>query len=156
MPAGHLDLGAPPVFVISGDSSSVAERWKKWKQAFGFYIVATGVTAANQKKAVLLHVAGPEVQEVFGTLGLPDTATVEQVLDCLDGYFAPKRNFRYERFVFRQIEQGPAETVDAFVTRLKKAASTCDFTDVEDVIIDQVISRCFPRDCVGSSCRRWI
>ena len=33
------------------------------------------------------------------------------------------------------------ETIDVFVMRLKKLAATCEFTDIDDVIIDQVIEK---------------
>ena len=33
------------------------------------------------------------------------------------------------------------ETIDVFVMRLKKLAATCEFTDIDDVIIDQIIEK---------------
>ena len=60
----------------------------------------------------------------------------------MDDYFAPKANVSFERHVFRQMEQGPSETVDQFVCRLRQKATLCDFSDVDEAIRDQLIDRC--------------
>ena len=135
-----LDLAAPKEFEISSDPSTVAQRWKKWVISFQFYLTATGVTEEEQKRALLLHVAGTEVQEVFSTLSAAD-GTCAAALNSLNAYFAPKANIRYERYLFCQSSQEQHETIDVFVMRLKKLAATCEFTDIDDVIIDQVIEK---------------
>ncbi|KAK7079888.1 hypothetical protein SK128_021197 [Halocaridina rubra] len=47
---------------------------------------------------------------------------------------------RYERFRFRQCTHNASESVDTFVTKLKELASTCEFHNMKDVIIHQVIA----------------
>ena len=96
-----LDLAAPKEFEISSDPSTVAQRWKKWVISFQFYLTATGVTQEEQKRALLLHVAGTKVQEVFSTLSAAD-GTCAAALNSFNTYFAPKANTRYERYLFRQ------------------------------------------------------
>ena len=135
-----LDLAAPKEFEISSDPSTVPQRWKKWVISFQFYLTATGVTEEEQKRALLLHVAGTEVQEVFSILSAADSTCVA-ALNSLNAYFAPKANIRYERYLFRQSSQEQHETIDVFVMRLKKLAATCEFTDIDDVIIDQIIEK---------------
>ena len=53
----------------------------------------------------------------------------------LDEYFQPKKNVDYETFQFQQASQKSDETVDQFVTRLRKLAKNCEFTDLN--IIDE-------------------
>ena len=103
---------------------------------------AAGITNAVQKRALLLHVAEPEVQEIFSTLPAPLTTYVK-VQSALDKHFTPKTNIRYERVLFRQVKQEELETTYRFVTRLRKLAKTCEFQDTEDAILDQVIEKCF-------------
>ena len=87
------------------------------------------ITNDKQKRALLLYQAGEATQEIFETL--PETGD-----DCataqakLDEYFSPKKNVDYQVFQFRQAVQQPGETVDQFVTRLRKLAATCEFGDV--------------------------
>ena len=47
------------------DESNIAQRWKKWKQTFKFYLIASGIDADVQMRALLLHSAGPGVQDIF-------------------------------------------------------------------------------------------
>ena len=45
--------------------------------------------------------------------------------------------------MFRQVEQAQEESMDSFVSRLKKMAATCEFGDnKDDFIRDQVIDKC--------------
>ena len=47
------------------DESNLAQRWKKWKQSFKFYLTASGADNDSQMRALLLHFAGPDVQDIF-------------------------------------------------------------------------------------------
>ena len=79
----------------------------------------------------MLYQAGQETQEVFETL--TDTGTdYNTALSKLDAYFLPKKNVDYETFQFRQATQKSDETVDQFVTRLRKLAKHCEFTDLDN------------------------
>ena len=113
--------------------------------------MAKGVVNDAQKKALLLHTAGIEVQELYETLTDPgpgagveeDAATeFEKTLRTLNAYFATKRNEPYERHVFRNMAQQEGETVDQFIAKLRKQAQNCNFTDPDVDIRDQVIDRC--------------
>jgi len=75
--AATLDLSARLESFDVSDTSSVGQRWTRWKQSFDYYIMAGGLTDAQQKKALLLHLAGPAVQDIFEIL--PET-------DCDDVY----------------------------------------------------------------------
>ena len=136
-----LDVNQPPPFNIAADPANVAQRWKLWKKTFTIYITATGVTNTTQMRALLPHVGGVDILEVLETLPGP-IDTLQQALTALDNYFSPKENKRYERFKFKQLTQETSESTDSYVTKLRKLASTCAFTDIDDVIIDQVIEKC--------------
>ena len=75
-----------------------------------------------QKKALLLHTVGIEVQELYETLTDPgpteefeeDTATdFEKAVRTLNAYFVTKLNEPYERHVFRSMAQQERETVNS-------------------------------------------
>ena len=150
----NLDVTPLPLFDCSGDPTSVGPRWKRWKKAFQFYVDGKGVENNNQKWALLLHSAGMDVQDIFETLpDVPfaplfegDTDNVyKQTMRKLDGYFTPKGNVPYELHIFRSLEQEASETVDQYVSRLKKQALNCEFGDEaarSEMIRDQVIDAC--------------
>ena len=122
-------------------------------RGFSYYLGAAGITQGAQKKSLLLHIAGPEVQELFDTLTVAAPNEKEDVFDvalaALTKYFAPKANVAFERHVFRQATQGPDESVDDFCTRLKGLASTCEFDNRDEHVRDQFIDK-----CASSSLRR--
>ena len=150
----NLDVTPLPPFDCSGDPTSVGPRWKRWKKAFQFYVDGKGIENNNQKRALLLHSAGMDVQDIFETLtDVPfaplfegDTDNVyKQAMRKLDGYFTPKGNVPYERHIFRSLKQDASETVDQYVSRLKKQALNCEFGDEaarSEMIRDQVIDAC--------------
>ena len=92
---------------------------------------------------MLLHMAGPETQEVFETLTQVDD-TYDKALEVLNTHFAVKKNIAFERNVFHQARQKQGESTEQFVIRLRKLASTCEYGDQKnDQIRDQVIATCF-------------
>ena len=124
-----IDLAPLPPFDPFSDPSSLSQRWKIWTKRFQTYIAAMNITNDKQKRALLLYQAGEATQEIFETL--PETGEDYATAQAkLDEYFSPKKNVDYQVFQFRQAVQQPGETVDQFVTRLRKLAATCEFGDV--------------------------
>lgn len=139
--ATTLDLKPPPPFDAEGDSSSLAQRWKDWRERFNMYTVAANIKDDAQKRAVLLYVAGPSVHKIFKTL--QNTGTdFATALEKLDEYFQPQKNVIYERYVFKQAHPNSGESIDSFITRLRTLAETCEFESVENEIRDQFVMTC--------------
>ena len=140
-----LQVGGLEPFNTKGEAQNLSQRWKKWKRAFNLYVTGKGVSNDAQKRALLLHVAGMDVQEIYFTLaGEGEGTDFEATLKVLDDYFVPKANIPFERHLFRQISQENGETVDQFVCRLRQRAATCEFGANEgDYIRDQLIDRCY-------------
>ena len=114
-----------------------------------FCVDGRGITAAARKKALLLHCAGMEVQEVFETLTDPDAPAGEDddaykaAPRTLDAYFTPQVNVPYERHIFRPMKQEEHDTVDQFVVRLSNQAARCEFGATKnEQIRDQIIDKC--------------
>ena len=100
------DVGGVPKFYANGDLSSVGTRWTRWKRGFELFAVGKGVNNLDQKKALLLHSAGPSVQDIFYSLVVPDPVDDQNVYDlaveALDGHFQPQSNAAaFERSQFR-------------------------------------------------------
>lgn len=98
-----LSLLAFAHFVVSSDLANVSVRWHKWVNSFKLYLTASGACNATQKRALLLHLAGAEVQDVFSTLdNAGEDKDYELALTKLNTYFTPQKNISYERHMFRQ------------------------------------------------------
>lgn len=100
-----------------------------------------GITDDARKKALLLHYAGEDVDDIFQTLTPADTSYAK-AKDALDSYFQPKQNVMYETIIFRREKQLKDESVDQYCTRLRKLAERCDFADAEREITTQIIEGC--------------
>ena len=140
-----VEVGSLQPFQVKGDLHSVSRRWRKWKRAFQLYVLGKGITNDSQKRGLLLHTAGLDVQEVYFTL-VPNGAETNyaETFKVLDDHFIPKANAPFERHLFRQISQSSEETVDQFVCRLRQRAASCEFGEREDEYIrDQLIDKCY-------------
>ena len=139
----QLDVRGIPCFNPREDPTNLAVRWRRWKRSFNLYLLARGVANDQQKVALLLHTAGPELQALYFTLvGEEEKKSFEDCVKFLDEYFIPKVNLPFERHQFRQMTQSTGERVDQFASRLRNKASTCEFADVDEAIKDQLTEKC--------------
>ena len=76
------------------------------------------------------------MQDLFETLQDPGTPAdaaednadeYQKALRTLDAYFSAQLNEPYERHVFRNLKQEEGETVDQFITRLRRQAENCNW-----------------------------
>ena len=139
--ATKLQLPAVLPFTVTSDQTTLWQRWSKWVKGLEYFLVASNITDKKQRGAVLLHLAGPEVQRVFETLSGTgdDHATA---LAKLTEYFEPKKNIPFERHLFRQAAQGRTENMDSYVTRLRSLAKSREYGNVYEMIRDQVFDKC--------------
>ncbi|XP_026745717.1 uncharacterized protein LOC113507064, partial [Trichoplusia ni] len=135
---------------LDGDNATVALRWEQWKRSFNIYLEATGISGEEKKRATLLLLGGPGIQEIVFNLpgAYEENSTTEAgvfktVIEKLDDYFLPKQNKIYERHLFRQIKQVEGEKFEKFVVKLRNQSSKCKFTSPDEHIIDQIVEKCF-------------
>ena len=91
----RIDVPPPQNFVVHTESGNTAIRWSKWVRSFEIYVSALGNVPDAQKRSLLLHVAGAEVQEIFSTFSEP-LPTFQSALDALTKFLDPAKNIRYE------------------------------------------------------------
>jgi len=107
MPPDPLDL----------DSSNVSDAWRKWKQRFELFSLASGPSSkdAGIQAATLLHVVGPDALEVYNTFSSEedgDNQKVAKSLEKFEAYCVPRRNITWERHVFNTCNQHDGETIN--------------------------------------------
>lgn len=133
-----IDVPPPPMFVV--DADKVAERWEKWIRSFGFYLEAMGNVPDNQQRSLFLHVAGADIQDIAATILTADDTYLTAVKKLKD-HFSPKKHARFDRFLFKQASQRKDESTDNYVLRLRKLGESCEFYDLNDTILDQLIEK---------------
>ena len=65
---------------------------------------------------------------------------LKNVLKKFEDHFLPKKNLSYERFKFFTRKQLAGETIEQFVTDLKSKALNCDFGDLKDELIKNLLT----------------
>ena len=139
-------------FDIEGEPATVGSRWKLYLKGFELFADARGLIIVDgsddhkqQRLALLLHSAGPEVQRVFDTF----PATVKDnkkgyaaAIKALNDHFVPTVNIPFQRNLFREMQQDGTETVAQFVIRLREVGQHCNYGDLDDQIRDQIVQKC--------------
>ena len=49
-------------------TQNLDKKWGNWREDFSVYLLAPGITQEAQKKALLLHLPGKQVKEIYNTL----------------------------------------------------------------------------------------
>ena len=138
-------------FVPDADPTSVAQRWKRWSDRFDNLLIALNITDNTRKKALLLHLAGESVYEVFEGLVIADVAegadpNIDNVYlaakRALDQHFNPQRNIEFERYTFHLAHQQPGETIDTYHARLRSLSKYCNFSNVDAEIKSHIVQTC--------------
>ena len=139
--AANLDITSPGRLKASGEHTNLNKSLEHYLNRFEYYIKAANITRDEQKRALLLHISGYKVQVIFETFEDQGT-TYEYAVAKLSEYFKPKKIISYERHVFHKSKQNADETVDNYTVRLSKLAVSCEFTNKNEMIRDQVVNSC--------------
>lgn len=98
-------------------------EWEKWFRSFKLYLASEEIVDSVKKKNKLLHLGGPQLQEVVCNIPEAliefDAKTNIVVYDVLvaklDEYFSPKRNSTFERHLYRSLATSDGETFNKFL-----------------------------------------
>lgn len=147
-------------FDYASFTDDVGIEWRKWLRSFETMTRASRISEDEWKRDLLLHYAGPSVQQLFETLPdlpecdmrgplvnieqyTPNMTSYEEATSKLNAFFLPKENATYERHLLRQMKQKSGESIDAFTVRLRIQAERCGFGEkVEENVKDQIIQNC--------------
>ena len=121
-------------------SDNVAERWRRWRRQFEFYYVACELSKKSPaiQTAILLHAAGPEVQEIYSSFtwdNAGDNDDYAKVLQKLEDYCEPRRNVVFERYQFWSRNQKEQESIDTWMAALRNMAAKCEFGNQNELLL---------------------
>ena len=140
-----MNQGLPPPQSLELNSGNISTNWKKFKQRYLNYEIATGINEKNNatRVAAFLIVVGNEALDVYDTLiwdNEGDDKKIDKVLEKFEEYCEPKKNVSYERYVFFSRAQESNENIDQYVTTLKKLCETCEFGTLKNSLIkDRIV-----------------
>ena len=101
-----------------------------------------GVEDKLQKRALLLHLVGSGVREIFKTYPdevIGDAKEFDKAKTCLSDHFEVKKNVPLARQQLLASKPNPGETINDFVTRLKRLAEHCNYGEEEDNQVRDIV-----------------
>ena len=120
-----------------GDRLDLRKRWEKWFKRFERDLKYNGCDPSNTKIALLIY-AGMEVEDLYDTLSEPgrpegiektDWTVYEKYKTKLQLHFSSKHCNDFAIFELLRMKTEPPESITNYATRLRKAASRCNFTN---------------------------
>ncbi|XP_072380845.1 uncharacterized protein [Diabrotica undecimpunctata] len=113
---------------------NVAENFKRFKQSFEIYLMASGKSGKSDevKVAILLNLIGEEGIEIYNSLELTEVqqGKLADVLEAFESYVTPRKNVVYERYLFYKRIQEEGEPFDHFLTDLKNKVRNCSKCEI--------------------------
>ncbi|XP_075738876.1 uncharacterized protein LOC142784291 [Rhipicephalus microplus] len=120
------------------DFDDEKENWKAYVIKAEAYFEATGVTESAKKQALLVAALSTRtVQILSGRIApkKPNSLEYEDVVKALDEFFDPKRHEIAESFRFFNRCQLDSESVQEFITEIRRIADNCNF----DTMLDRML-----------------
>ena len=136
------NLPLPPNIKLKGNLKT---NWEIFRQLWDSYELLTGLKQDDMQYRVATFITciGPQALEIHH--GLPFKTSAERndmnvILKLWTEYCCGKTNVTYERFCFNRCNQSETESFDAYVVRLRKLASTCEYGNfLEDMLRDRIV-----------------
>ena len=128
-------LTGPAAFDTVGEPATLSQRWRIWKDEFELFVTASGIDDPKQQRALLLHLGGPGVREIFRTIPEKtkgDATDFKKAMESLIDYFKLKKNIPITRQNFLVATPTPGERINNFLTRLSSLAEHCEYGEEKE------------------------
>ena len=111
---------------------NLSVNWKRFKRSWQNYAIIARLDKfeENFKAALFLSVIGEEALELFEGMHFEtetDRQVLSKIVERFEEFCIGETNETYERFVFNRRNQEENESVDRYVTVIRKLAQTCNF-----------------------------
>ena len=134
----------PPGKLIT--PGNIADNWKVWKQMWNNYMVIAKLDSQppEYKVALFLHCIGVDALQIVNAFQFDcaeDRNDLAKIMEKFDQFTIRELNNTFERYTFDSRNQEEDETIDAYVTALRKLAKTCNFCDCmrDSIIRDRIV-----------------
>ena len=111
---------------------NLATNWKRFKRTWDNYAIVARLECFDEKfkTAMFLSVIGEDALEMFDGMDFTpetDRQILSKVVEKFAEFCIGETNETYERFIFNRRDQEENESIDLYVTVLRKLAQTCNF-----------------------------
>ena len=122
------------------DNNEQEKIWKRWKQRFEDYMLASGAHVQPERVKIALFRqclddTCLDILEAFEYTAGENKNDYTTVLTKFDKYFTDNKSVTVERALFNSRIQKEGEKLDVFITDVKKLANQCGFGTMKDELI---------------------
>jgi len=139
--ASATNLRLPDQLRVTG--SSVADDWKRFREQWENYELATNLTDASSEKsaAVFITCIGNDAYDIFRSLEFETPADRKKIDKVIEAFETFCVGAVHERYVFNKRQQElSGERFDVFLREVRRKARTCRFEGVEESMIrDRIV-----------------
>jgi len=120
-------------------TGDVSGNWDFFRSSWNDYEHATELDRKEMsiRVATFRSILGRDAQRILQTIPFPTSAgrdDLPTVINALENHFKPRRNEVFERYMFNTAVQEPGETIDDYVTRLRRLAVSCKFSTTAECL----------------------
>ncbi|XP_031789191.1 uncharacterized protein LOC116418285 [Nasonia vitripennis] len=118
------------------------DSWELFEEKLDCLFIAKNITDNKVKVATLVTKLGPEPHALLKQLIAPTKiidSKYEDLTKALSEHLKPKPSEVMERCTFHTSKQESHESIMDFIARLKKLATHCNFTELDNAIRDQLV-----------------
>ena len=138
-----MDRLKPPS-EFSFEDGNKSNAWKSWKKSLQFFLVATKINEESNavKTSTLLTCIGKKGIDIYDTFTFnteEDKLKLDVVLQKFDTYCEPRKNTTMMRYKFLTHKQSMGQSFGDFVIELKKLSEDCEFGDLKNSLVKDVI-----------------
>lgn len=135
-------LNKPQPFTLEGNAE---KNWSTFKRDYTLFITASGSRSKSKtvQAAILQNRLGAEAQDLLKTLKLSDEALNDPtaIIEALNNFVKPKVNETFECFKFTSRTRQDGETIEQYLTELRKLNKNCNYNELQDGLIRDNIIR---------------
>ena len=118
------------------------EDWVEYSERFEMYLLANGVTEGDLKRAVFLSTIGSSAYKLLRSLVGEEVKTMSlaDLSKAMKDHLKPAPNVIAERFRFFKRDRQSGESVNAYITELRRLSEHCEFkTELNTYLRDRFV-----------------
>ncbi|KAG8141375.1 hypothetical protein E2320_007002 [Naja naja] len=120
------------------------ETWESYIERFHCFLEANNLVdlTGSRRRALFLNFCGKQMFDTARVLLAPpplNSVTWEALMAKLKNYYTPTPSRIAQRHAFHWHEQAEGETVNQFMVGLRTAALHCEFKEMDDALLDQLV-----------------
>jgi len=127
-------------FVSAEDPIATGHMWEEWLESIEREFRFFKIESDQDKKDAIIIYGGKELARLEKSLPDPANGNMyEKIKEKLNTYYTPKKNKQHARYIFSKCTPTNEESTVAYAARLREKAATCEFSDMDDRILEHLI-----------------